>query len=609
MHDATPRALLVFIASVPVAAQDTVVQPIVEIGDQVPGMPSGVVFEDFGVHPATEQVFGLSADPAARIGVDGGVSFHAYFGSDGLPDTPELEAPSAYFRVIDGVIELVVRTDADAPGLDVPFGGPGLFPDTPFIGPGGMLTISHFTGNPFNPAFGVWSDRTGTLEKIVADGEHLVGLAPQTVVDRPFPIARGGSQWIVADLVNAPTGDIDPRALWVDHADGLELVLKTELQAPGFEPGVVFGQTGSNPFGPIGFLGINEEERFALTGWIKGPGIDSSLDEGIWVEGDAGLELVMREGEPVPPGLFDEGATFESKGATTGAFSGQAHAVIQLNTARDLAFTSMVEIPGDKPRVPTLWTTRSGELELLAKGTQLFVAFAEPGDPAPGTDGTFHFFRQVAINDADEVAFRAFVIVDEDAFFDPQLVGIWVNRGDSLEPVAIEGDPAPGVEGGTFFKPESNGASRGVGPLDLLEDGSILFAALVHEGNVLNDAVYLHRRDGTSELLLKEGGQVSVDGRLRTISRFRPLIDAGLTADGRTVFELSFADGGAGIYSLDLGVTCDADVNGDGALNILDFVAFQNAFTSGDDVADCDGDGSLTILDFVCFQALFLQGC
>ena len=54
---------------------------------------------------------------------------------------------------------------------------------------------------------------------------------------------------------------------------------------------------------------------------------------------------------------------------------------------------------------------------------------------------------------------------------------------------------------------------------------------------------------------------------------------------------------------------CPADFNGDGSLDILDFVAFQNAFVNGDAGADCDGNGSLNILDFVCFQGLFSAGC
>lgn len=55
--------------------------------------------------------------------------------------------------------------------------------------------------------------------------------------------------------------------------------------------------------------------------------------------------------------------------------------------------------------------------------------------------------------------------------------------------------------------------------------------------------------------------------------------------------------------------SCPADFNGDGNLDILDFVAFQNAFVNGDAGADCNQDGNLDILDFVCFQALFVAGC
>lgn len=54
---------------------------------------------------------------------------------------------------------------------------------------------------------------------------------------------------------------------------------------------------------------------------------------------------------------------------------------------------------------------------------------------------------------------------------------------------------------------------------------------------------------------------------------------------------------------------CPADLNGDGALDILDFVTMQALFQAGDMAADLNGDGALTILDFIAFQALFLAGC
>jgi hypothetical protein len=55
--------------------------------------------------------------------------------------------------------------------------------------------------------------------------------------------------------------------------------------------------------------------------------------------------------------------------------------------------------------------------------------------------------------------------------------------------------------------------------------------------------------------------------------------------------------------------TCPADVNGDGALNVLDFVAFQLLWQDRDASADCDRSGQLDVIDFVCFQSLFVAGC
>ncbi len=54
---------------------------------------------------------------------------------------------------------------------------------------------------------------------------------------------------------------------------------------------------------------------------------------------------------------------------------------------------------------------------------------------------------------------------------------------------------------------------------------------------------------------------------------------------------------------------CVADCDGDGSLNIFDFLCFQNRFASGDLAADLDGDGQLTVFDFLAFQNEFDAGC
>ncbi len=54
---------------------------------------------------------------------------------------------------------------------------------------------------------------------------------------------------------------------------------------------------------------------------------------------------------------------------------------------------------------------------------------------------------------------------------------------------------------------------------------------------------------------------------------------------------------------------CPADLDGDGALTIFDFLEFQNLFDLQDPQADFDGDGELTIFDFLAFQNAFDAGC
>jgi hypothetical protein len=54
---------------------------------------------------------------------------------------------------------------------------------------------------------------------------------------------------------------------------------------------------------------------------------------------------------------------------------------------------------------------------------------------------------------------------------------------------------------------------------------------------------------------------------------------------------------------------CYADCDGNGTLNIDDFLCFQSLYALGDPAADCDEDGVISIDDFVCFQTLYALGC
>ena len=55
---------------------------------------------------------------------------------------------------------------------------------------------------------------------------------------------------------------------------------------------------------------------------------------------------------------------------------------------------------------------------------------------------------------------------------------------------------------------------------------------------------------------------------------------------------------------------CYADCDGNGELDIFDFLCFQNSFVLGEPYAcDCDPDPACDIFDFLCFQNAFVAGC
>ena len=65
-----------------------------------------------------------------------------------------------------------------------------------------------------------------------------------------------------------------------------------------------------------------------------------------------------------------------------------------------MLFPAEIDIPGDPPQFPSLWTTRNGKLEMLVRGFINGVPHAQPGTPVPGVpDGEFFAFPRADFND------------------------------------------------------------------------------------------------------------------------------------------------------------------------------------------------------------------
>ncbi|MEQ9095361.1 MAG: VCBS repeat-containing protein [Phycisphaerales bacterium] len=131
-------------------------------------------------------------------------------------------------------------------------------------------------------------------------------------------------------------------------------------------------------------------------------------------------------------------------------------------------------------------------------------------------------------------------------------------------------------------------------------------------GDGLPEAVVVGREENTLGLHVGVRGEPAPGTLYRQVANRVPA-DADLgDIDGDGVPDVAMAyeasDRGQSFLTR-LPRICRVDVDGDGALTLFDFLAFQTSFDAGDPVADFDGDGVLTIFDFLAFQTAFDAGC
>ncbi len=68
-------------------------------------------------------------------------------------------------------------------------------------------------------------------------------------------------------------------------------------------------------------------------------------------------------------------------------------------------------------------------------------------------------------------------------------------------------------------------------------------------------------------------------------------------------------DPGVDNIRVTVGSVCQADCDGNGELNTVDFLCYLNLFSNGDPLADFNGDGVVNTLDFLAYLNAFNAGC
>jgi hypothetical protein len=145
--------------------------------------------------------------------------------------------------------------------------------------------------------FGIWSEnspgsvqlelREGAAAADVGPGVVYAGLTRFTI---PVTFGKRGGIALRAGLAGTGVADGNDLGLWAGpHASDLHLVAREGEQAPGTEPGTLFGQFDQ--------AGVTTDGRAVFFALLTGV-VDPSRDRGLWAEApDGSLQLIARTGD------------------------------------------------------------------------------------------------------------------------------------------------------------------------------------------------------------------------------------------------------------------------------------------------------------------------
>ncbi len=553
-------------------ARDVTYRTVVLTGQPAPGL-AGVTFA-------------AVTDP--RINASGQVAFWAALAGTGVTTSND----GSIWSDRSGSLALILREEDQ-----IPTGAPrfyGAFPWPAFNDAGELaLTASFYDANPppDPTTLGIFrEDSIGFFLVEAIEGSAAPGLGSTPFSNLP-PVEFNGAGHIA---FNANRGV----GVWANTGMGLSLMAKSGDALPGLQPNFLghLNEPLVNPTGTIAFTGTLFDNP-ALSGQPDGAGLVSTHP--------LGPQGVTQTGAPAP--------------GTPGTFT--VFGPPRLNDESNIAIWGAIVGPGvTGVNDAGIWVNPA----VGQPGPRL-----REGDPAVGVPGSVFFTSfspHVAFNDARHLAVRA--VVYGDNVTTGSNSGIWLARHNgSTFLVAREGDQVPRLPAGVLYSG--------------FDDPHL---------NVGTQLVFLARLRGTGVTTANNVALVATDrpapsasgppGRLYPVLRTGDTLEvapgdhriieqilfedrgpssgrSGLNADGRLIVKLVFKDPqpppalariSEAIVVVDVG--CLPDVNGDGQLNVNDYIAFQTAFALGDlRRADFSGDGTLNVTDYIAFQTAFALGC
>lgn len=214
---------------------------------------------------------------------------------------------------------------------------------------------------------------------------------------------------------------------------------------------------------------INNGGQTAFRGFLEGPGLDLTNNNGIWSEDNGFLKLVVREGNAAPN--TPDGVVFGNVGFGDPIFNDAGRVAFQ-----GFLVGTDIGIGNDSG----LWSDSSGSVKLVVR----------EGDPAPGIGSLFTSVTRPAFNNAGHTAFVG-------------NGGIWLDTLGHLNRVVLSDGEVPGTESGVMFNGFGITSSP---PLLNDRDQVAFFAGLSGTGvDTTNDNGIWSTGSGSLTLIAREG--------------------------------------------------------------------------------------------------------
>lgn len=308
--------------------------------------------------------------------------------------------------------------------------------------------------------------RPGQLRIVAREGDALPDLPAGVVIDQtPFGLISPGGRVLIAVALRGPgVSAANDVAVLLAPATGsaepARLVLREGEQAPELPAGVnIFVMDLTS-------VSISDEPRVAISATLSGPGITSANGQAMYRSNPDSPHiprLVARAGDPAP--------------ALGAGLSYGAVAAPMLRPNGDIVATIGRAGPG-------ITAGNDRTISIVPAGSTTPTPLFVEGEPVPGRPGTVLTALGIALlTGPDRLAFHA--TFNENSTSRQSLWSVDLNAPGSPRPIAVSGDPAPGLPAGAAYA-SINGAKY-----DVSADGRGAFVATLIDGgtSAANDSV------------------------------------------------------------------------------------------------------------------------